>query len=104
MIYLVIAEKLTPEGKKESKRVSEWQKRLDEYLISHGAKWKSVKHFVTLVGEPFYETWLEYPNYVAFDEDAEKTKEFAQDPEWQKLISQMNLFFERVHSRVLKEI
>jgi len=104
MIYLVIAEKLTPEGKRGSKRVSEWQKRLDEYLTSHGAKWKSVKHFVTLVGEPLYETWLEYPNYAAFDEDAETAKEFAQDAEWQKLISEMNLFFERVNSRVVKEI
>lgn len=104
MIYLVIAEKLTAEGKKNSKAVLEWQKRLDEYLVSHGAKWKSVKHFVTLVGEPLYETWLEYPNYAAFDEDAEKAKEFAQDPEWQELISQMNLFFERVNSRLVKDI
>jgi hypothetical protein len=30
----------------------EWQKRFDEWLISHGATWKSVKHFVALIGEP----------------------------------------------------
>jgi len=30
MIYLVITEKLTPEGKKDFKKVLEWQKRLDE--------------------------------------------------------------------------
>ena len=28
-----------------------------------------------------YETWIEYPNYSAFDEDDEKTKEFAKNPE-----------------------
>ena len=61
MIYLVITEKLTPQGKKDFKKVLEWQKRLDEWLMSHGAAWKSVKHFVTLIGEPTYETWLEYP-------------------------------------------
>jgi len=33
-----------------------------------------VKHFVALIGEPLYETWIEYPNYSAFDEDYEKTK------------------------------
>jgi hypothetical protein len=81
MMYLVITEKLTQEGKKNFKKVLEWQKRFDEWLISHGATWKSVKHFVTLIGEPVYETWLEYPNYSALDEDDEKTKEFAKNPE-----------------------
>jgi len=61
--------------------VLEWQKRFDEWLISHGATWKSAKHFVTLIGELSYETWIEYPNYSAFDEDDEKTKEFAKNPE-----------------------
>jgi len=46
-IYLVITEKPTPEGKKDFKKALEWQKRLDEWLISHGATWKSMKHFVT---------------------------------------------------------
>lgn len=57
-IYLVITEKPTPEGKKDFKKALEWQKRLDEWLISHGATWKSMKHFVTLIGEPTYETCL----------------------------------------------
>jgi len=57
-----------------------------------------------LIGEPTYETWLEYPNYSALDEDEEKTKEFARNPEWQELISQMNRHFQRVSSKVLKEI
>jgi hypothetical protein len=30
---------------------------------------------------PVYETWLEYPNYSALDEDYEKTKDFAKNPE-----------------------
>jgi len=104
IIYLVIAEKLTSEGKKDSKGVLEWQKRLDQYLVSHRAAWKSVKHFVTVVGEPIYETWLEYTNHAAFDEDAEKVKEFARDPEWQELVSHMNLFFERVNSRLVRDV
>jgi hypothetical protein len=104
MIYLVITEKLTPKGRKNFKKVLEWQKGLDEWLISHGATWKSVKHFVTLIGESVYETWLEYPNYSALDEDEEKAKEFVQNSEWQKLISQMRTYFQRVNSRVLKEI
>ncbi len=104
MIYLVIAEKFTPEGKKNLKRVGEWQKQLDDWLISHDAKFTSVKHFLTLIGEPIYETWLEYPNYAALDEDAEKAKEFASDPEWQKLVSEMDIFFERVSTRIVKEI
>jgi hypothetical protein len=57
-IYLVITEKPAPEGKKDFKKALEWQKRLDEWLISHGATWKSMKHFVTLIGEPTYETCL----------------------------------------------
>jgi len=104
VIYLVIAEKFTPEGKKNLKRVGEWQKQLDDWLISHDAKFTSVKHFLTLIGEPIYETWLEYPNYAALDEDAEKAKEFASDPEWQKLVSEMDIFFERVSTRIVKEI
>jgi len=104
MIYLVIIEKLTPEGKKDFKKVLEWQKRFDEWLLSHGATWKSVRHFVTEVGEPVYETWLEYPNYTAIDEDEEKSKEFAQNTEFLELISQISTWFERVNSRVMKEI
>ena len=104
MLHLVIAERFTSEGKKNLTQVWEWQKRLDEWLISHGAKFESVKHFLTLVGEPVYETWLEYPNYAALDEDAEKTKEFALDPKWQELVSQMDIFFERVSSRIVKGI
>jgi hypothetical protein len=104
MIYLVITEKLTQEGKKNLKKVLEWQKRFDEWLISHGATWKSVKHFVTLIGEPVYETWLEYPNYSAFDEDDEKTRGFGKNPEWQELISKMNVYFQRINSRTMKEI
>jgi len=104
MIYLVITEKLTSEGKKNFKKVLEWQKRFDEWLISHGAAWKSVKHFVALIGEPVYETWLEYPNYSAFDEADEKTKDFAKNPEWQELISKMNVYFQRINSRTMKEI
>lgn len=104
MIYLVIVEKFTPEGKKNLKRVWEWQKELDDWLISHGAKFKSFKHFLTLVGESIYETWLEYPNYAALDEDAKKAREFASDPEWQKLVSEMDIFFERVSSKIVKEI
>ena len=104
MIYLVITEKLTSEGKKNFKKVLEWQKRFDEWLISHGAAWKSVKHFVALIGEPVYETWLEYSNYSAFDEDDEKTKDFAKNPEWQELISKMTVYFQRINSRTMKEI
>jgi hypothetical protein len=104
MIYLVITEKLTPEGKKNFKKVLEWQKRFDEWLISHGATWKSVKHFVTLIGEPVYETWLEYPNYSAFDEDDEKAKKYVKNPEWQELISKMNVYFQLINSRTMKEI
>jgi len=104
MIYVVITDKLTLEGKKNFKKVLEWQKRLDKWLDSHGAKYKSVKHFVTLIGEPVYETWLEYPNYSALDEDEEKAKEFAQSSEWQDLISKMNMYFQRIKSRVVKEI
>lgn len=79
-------------------------KAVIDWLISHGAKFKSVKHFITLIGEPTYETWLEYPNYTALDEDAEKAKEFALDQKFQELISQMDIFFERASSRIVKEI
>jgi len=104
MMYFVIIEKLTPEGKKNFKRVLEWQKRFDEWLTSHGATWKSVKHFATLIGEPVYETWLEYPNYSALDEDEQKVKDFVQNPEWKELLSQMDTYFQRVNSRLMKEI
>jgi hypothetical protein len=38
------------------------------------------------------------------DEDDEKTKEFAKNPEWQELISKMNVYFQRINSRTMKEI
>lgn len=104
MIYLVITEKLTPDGRKDFKEVLEWQKKLDEWLMSHGATWKSAKHFVTSIGEPAYETWLEYPNYSALDEDEKISKGFSKYPEWEEMICQMNIFFQRVNSRVMKEI
>jgi hypothetical protein len=72
--------------------------------MSHGVPWKSGKHFVTEVGEPAYETWLEYPNYTAIDEDEERSKKFAQDPEFLELISPMGKWFQRVNSRIVKEI
>jgi len=72
--------------------------------LSHGATWKSVKHFVTEVGEPVYETWLEYPNYTAIDEDEEISRGFAQNPEFLELISPMSTWFQRVNSRIMKEI
>jgi len=103
MIHLVIIEKLTPEGKKDFKNVLEWQKRFDEWLTSHGATWKSVKHYITEVGEPAYETWLAYPNYTAIDEDEEKSKEFAQHKEFLELTSPMNKWFQRTNSRIMKE-
>jgi hypothetical protein len=59
---------------------------------------------LTLIGEPIYETWLEYPNYAALDEDAEKAREFAPDPKFQELVSKIDIFFERVGSRIVKEI
>jgi hypothetical protein len=104
MIHLVITEKLTPEGKKDFKKVLELQKRLDEWLMSHGAAWKSVKHLVTLIGEPTYETWLEYPNYSAIDQDEERSKEFPQNPEWRELITRANAYFQRVNSKVTREL
>jgi len=104
VIYLVITEKLTQEGKKNFKKVLEWQKRFDEWLMSHGATWKSVKHFVTLIGEPVYGTWLEYPNYAAFDKDEEKAKEYTKNLEWQELISKMNVYFRRISSRTMKAL
>jgi hypothetical protein len=104
MIYLVIKEKLTPEGRRDLRKVLEWQKRLDSWLTSHGAAWKSVKHFVTEVGKPVYETWLGYPNYKAMDEDEEKSKEFAQHSEFLELVSQMSIWFRRIDSRIMKEI
>jgi len=100
----VIVDKFTPEGKKNLKRVWEWQEQLDNWLISHGAEFTSVKHFLTLIGDPVYETWLGYPNYAALDKDETKTKEFAQNPEWQELVSQMDIFFQRLSSRIVKEI
>jgi hypothetical protein len=104
MILLVIIEKPTPEGKKDFKKVLEWQKRFDDWLMAHGEPWKSVKHFVTEVGEPAYETWLEYPNYAAIDEDEQRSKEVAQDPEFLELVSPMSKWFERMNSRIVKEI
>lgn len=84
--------------------VLEWQKRFVEWLMSHGATWKSVRHFVTEVGEPAFETWLEYSNYSAIDEDEERSKKFAQDPEFLELISPMGRWFQRINSRIVKEI
>jgi len=104
MIYLVIIEKLTPEGRKDFKKVLDWQKRLDEWLMSHGAAWKPVKHFVSEVGDPAYETWLGYPNYTAIDEDEEKSREFTQQPEFLELTAPMSKWFQRVNSRIVKEI
>ena len=104
MLYLVIIEKLTPEGRRDFRKVLEWQKRFDEWLMSHGATWKSVKHYVTEVGEPVHETWLGYPNYTAIDEDEEKSKDFAKHPEFLELMSPMTTWFQRVDSRVVKDI
>ena len=104
MLYLAIVETFTPEGRKNLKKVWEWQKELDNWLIVHGAKFKLAKHFLPLIGEPLYETWLEYPNYAALDEDAEKAKEFAQDLKWQELMMQMNVYFERISSRIVKPV
>ena len=72
--------------------------------MNHGAIWKSVKHFLTEVGEPAYETWLEYPNCTAIDENEEKSKKFNQDAEFLELISPTSTWFERVSSRVVKGI
>lgn len=63
-----------------------------------------MKHFVTLTGEPVYETWLEYPNYSALDEDEKRARGFVDNPEWEEMIFQMDMYFQRINSRVVKEI
>jgi hypothetical protein len=103
MIYLVIIEKFTSEGKRNRKDALHWQKRFDDWLLSHGAVFKSVKHFMTEIGEPVQETWLELSNYAALDENEEKSKEFAKVPEFKELISKIGMYFEPVTTRVLKE-
>lgn len=55
-----------------------------------------MKHFVTLIGEPAYETWLEFPNYTAMDENESRAKGFVNDPEWEEMMSQMSVYFERL--------
>jgi hypothetical protein len=47
---------------------------------------------------------MKYSNYSALDEDDEKTRGFGKNPEWQELISKMNVYFQRINSRTMKEI
>ena len=96
MIHLVIIEELTPEGKKNFKEILSWHKKLDQWLKSHGAIWRSVRHFITEIGEPFYETWLEYPDYSAIHRDDEKSREFAKNPEFIELASHASTHFRRI--------
>jgi hypothetical protein len=99
----VINEKFTSEGQRNRKDALHWQKRFDEWFLSHGAVFKSVKHFMVEVGQPIQETWLELPDYSALDENEEKNKEFAKNPEFKELNTKMNMYFEIVTTRILKE-
>jgi hypothetical protein len=47
---------------------------------------------------------LEYPNYSAIDQDEERSKEFPQTPEWRELITKANAYFQRVNSKVTREL
>jgi len=96
--------KADPQGKKDFKKVLEWQKRLDEWLMSDGVTWSSVKYFVTLIGEPTFETWLEYPNYSATDQDEKRGEEFPKNPERRELIAKANTYFQRINSKVTREL
>jgi len=104
MTHYVVTKKLTAEGRKNFHKVVEWQKEMDGWLKAHGVKFESARHYLTMVGEESYETWLGYPNAAALDADGEKAKEIKSDAEYQKLAARGSIYLERIGSRILKEI
>jgi len=104
MLMYVVEKKLTDEAKKDMEKVWKWQKQFDGWLKGHGAKFESVKHYLTVIGRDTYETWYTYPDITAMDDDGEITKKYKDDSEWKSMTSMQNLYFERLGSRVVKEM
>ena len=104
MLMYVVERKLTHEAKKDMKKVVEWNNQLDQWLIDHGAKFESVKHYLSIVGKDICETWYAYPDIVALDKDGDLLKEYKDDPEVMGLFAMQNFYFERLGSRIVKEI
>lgn len=104
MTNYVVVKKLKDATRKDLPKAAEWQKQFDQWLKEHGAKFESVKHFLCVIGDEMYESWYSYPDISALDADGELADQFADDPAWQRLNAQGQELFERVSSRILKQL
>ena len=104
MLMYVVEKKLTSEAKKDLDKVGKWQKQFDGWLKDHGAKFESVKHYLAIIGKDTYETWYTYSDIAAMDYDGEIAKKHKDDSEWKDIVSMQNVYFERIGSRVVKEM
>jgi len=104
MLMYVVEKKLTSEAKKDLDKVGKWQKQFDGWLKDHGAKFESVKHYLAIIGKDTYETWYTYPDIAAMDDDGEIAKKYKDDSEWKDIVSIQSVYFERIGSRVVKEM
>ncbi len=104
MTDYVVVKKLKDAARKDLSEAVEWQKRFDQWLTEHGAKFESVKHYLCVIGDEMYESWYRYPDICALDADGDLADRLAGDAEWQRLNSHGQEFFERISSRILKQL
>ncbi len=104
VFYLVITERLTREAWSSPSAFWDFQRQFDAWLKGRGAAFQSVRHYITLVGEPLLETWLEYPDYASMEHDQKLLKDLERDPEWSTMLGRLYAYLERVGSRIVEEM
>lgn len=103
-IYLVITERLNRPAWSSPAAFWDFQREFDAWLRQRGAAFVAVRHYLTLVGEPLLETWLEYPDYAALERDQRRLKDLERDPEWERMLGRLYEYVERVGSRIVEEV
>lgn len=101
--YLVITDRLTRAAWSSPSAFWDFQREFDAWLKAKGAAFASARHFITLVGDPLLETWLEYPDYASMEHDQKVLKDLEKDPDWPKMLGRLYEYLERVGSRILEE-
>ena len=104
MTHYVVVKKLKEAAKKDLAKVTEWQNEYDKWLQAHGAKFESVKHYLTAIGAEIYESWYVYPDVGALDADGDLSYQWADNSEWKRLNAKSQEYFERVSSRIVRQI
>ncbi len=103
-MYLVITDRLRPLALSAPALFWDCQARFDAWLQAQGAAFRSLRHFLTLIGEPLLETWLEYADLADLHRDQVLLHALEKTPAYQQHLQELYRYLERLGSRLVEEV